>query len=108
MAKFFGLFGIVEANLDIDDDEPYDLIDPDLSGEPVVFVVKPDGTYNGQPSFKTEVVEWLGGKQKAVPARKAAVVKPVVEEAEEAEAAPAPKRTFAPKTTTASARKTLR
>lgn len=90
MAKFFALFGIDSAELDVDDEEPYDVLDPDLAGEPVLFSVKRDGTYNGQPSFKAEVVEWLGGNQKPLPKSKPAAA----EELEDIDETPAPKKTF--------------
>lgn len=93
MAKFFGLFGVGEIDWDngLSGEEPFDLIDPDLSGEPVRFEVKADGTYKGKPSFKTEVTEWLGGK--AAPAAKVTAPKaaedPEVEDPEPVKKAPA-------------------
>lgn len=107
MAKFFGIFGITDVDFDagLSDEEPFDLLDPDLTGEPVVFEVKPDGTYNGQPSFKTEVVEWLSAKPDPRSRRKAAAaVEPEPEETEdetEEEAPARPAKSFAAKTTAA-------
>lgn len=95
MAEFFGLFGIESIDWDtaISDEEPFDLLDPDLSGEPVRFAVYADGKYNGKPSFKAEVTEWLGSKAKPKAASaKAKDPEAEQEEAEEAEAKPKPKR----------------
>lgn len=63
MADFFELFGIEEADFDWEDEPPHTLLDPDLSGEPVVFeVVNDPYEKNGKTvdSMKATVIEWLG------------------------------------------------
>jgi hypothetical protein len=69
MAKFFGLFGIEGVDFDsgIDPEDPFDLLDPDLTGEPVEFTVSANPSPGYPNGTQTEVTAWLGGK----PARKA-------------------------------------
>ncbi len=89
MAEFFDVFGITEIDWEtgLSDEDPFDLLDPDLSGEPIVFRVIPDGQYRGKDSFKTEVVEWLGKKPSRA-ARPAAAAKDEDQEAGAAEDPP--------------------
>jgi len=76
MAEFFDIFGISEIDWEqgLSSEEPFDLLDPDLSGEPVVFTVYRDDDYRGKPSYKCEVVEWLG--KAAAPKAEAKADKP--------------------------------
>lgn len=64
VAKFFAVFGISDVELEWDDEDPNDVTNPDLTGEPVRFRYFRDGSYQGAPSYKAEVIEWLGGNSR--------------------------------------------
>ena len=80
LKRWFDKFGITDdiAALDVDDDTNL-LIDPDLVAVNVIFRIRKDGEYQGEPRIRTELVEVVDELVPAAPAPKA-----------KAKAAPAP------------------
>lgn len=80
LKRWFDKFGITDdiAALDVDDDTNL-LIDPDLVAVNVIFRIRKDGEYQGEPRMRTELVEVVDELEPAAPAPKA-----------KAKAAPAP------------------
>ena len=91
LKRWFDRFGITDdiAALDVDDDTNL-LIDPDLVAVNVIFRIRKDGEYQGEPRIRTELVEVVDElvPAAAAPAPKAkakAAPAPVADEAEEDE-----------------------